>query len=428
MGVWTGARQRWRRLELWAALAALLLVLAPGCMKKSSAGGSPYADEGYGYGYGPAADYAESEAPSAMLAESVVVASRAPARKSAGAPAAPPAPPPPPPPPGARSSGAGAPPEAPAPAPAGPARMVHYTGFAQLRVEKVDESVDRISALAKSMGGFVERAGGGSISVRVPVKRFDEAFKAVLGQGEVLDKNVSAQDVTEAFTSVELRLKTLRNTQDRLASLLARSKDEAEKLMLVRELQRVGEEIDRLESASRTLSALAEMSRINVQLVGRQALAQRGPAEGSAAFRWIFGLSPFQPDVVRGGELLRMDAPAGMVALDERRKFIAESPEGARIWSGWLPNDPEGDGAFWADAIVGRIGVEFAKAERSELGGFQVLRLVDRGDRPYTWVLMVRAEGRRLELIEVYYPSAQVEERYQEDVKQAILSSFGGGA
>ena len=417
-----------KQVERWAALVAVLLVLAPGCMKRAEVGAAS-ADYGGGYAGGYADDYAEAEARAPQMAEAVAVSSsRAPARKMAAPRSMSPSPPPPPPPPPGAAPAGPPPPEPGQVVPEGPARMVHYTGFAQLRVEKVEESVDRLGALAKSLGGFVERAGAGSVTLRVPVARFDEAFKAVLAQGEVLNKNISAQDVTDAFTSVELRLQTLRNTQARLASLLARSKDESEKLMLVRELQRVGEEIDRLESQSRTLSALADLSRINVQLVGRQALAQRGPSEGSAAFRWIYALSPFQPDVVRAGEHLRMEAPVGMVALDEKHHFIAESPEGARVWSGWLVNDPAGDGAFWIDAIASRIGADFAKAERSEQGGFQVLRLVDRGENPYTWLLMVRANGRKLEVVEVYYPSAQIEQRYQDVVKNAILSSFGGGA
>ena len=403
------------------ALLFTLLLLAPGCMKK------PPSDMGYDdYGSYDAYGGAAPEAEPVMLEATSVSRSRSAASSKSSA--RPMAPPPPPPPPSAAPSGGAPAPTQPAAVPAAAERMVHYSGYAQLRVEKVDESVDLLSALAKSFGGFVERAGGGSITLRVPVKRFDEAFKAVLGNGEVLNKNITAQDVTDAFTSVELRLQTLRNTQSRLADLLARSKSEQEKLMLVRELQRVGEEIDRLESQSRTLSALAEMSRINVELIGRQALARRGPGDGSRAFRWIAGLSPFNPDVVRAGEHLRMDAPAGMVSLDEKHHFIAESPEGARIWSGWIENDPVGDGAFWAEAIQGRLGAEFATVERSELGGFQVLRMVDRGDRPYTWVVMVRADGRKLQLIEVYYPSAAVEARYQDSVRQAVLASFGGGA
>ena len=105
--------------------------------------------------------------------------------------------------------------------------------------------------------------------LRVPVARFEEAMDAVLGSGEVVEKSISAQDVTDAFVAVELRLATLRNTQARLQALLAKSQDEQEKLMLVRQIQRVSEEIDRLEGQSRTLADLADLARINVSLLPR---------------------------------------------------------------------------------------------------------------------------------------------------------------
>lgn len=105
------------------------------------------------------------------------------------------------------------PPEAQEPqAPGQPAvaRMVHYDGFARLRVTRVEEGVDQVRAVAEGLGGHVERVGSDSITVRVPVASFRAAFDQVLTLGEVLDKSLTAQDVTDAFTSVDLRLKTAR--------------------------------------------------------------------------------------------------------------------------------------------------------------------------------------------------------------------------
>ncbi len=425
MTVWLTLFSRFVRAGLRPLAAlALLVVLGPGCMKRADGVSESYGYGGYGPGAGaPAADYAEAETVSSSRA--MTRAAPAPKRAAPRAPGAMPAPPPPP---MAEQMGVqAAPPEEQAPAPdAG--RMIHYTGFARLRVDKVDAATDALAALAARMGGFVERSGGGNMTLRVPVARFDEAMTAVLGSGEVVEKSISAQDVTDAFVSVELRLATLRNTQARLQALLAKSQDEEEKLMLVREIQRVSEEIDRFASQSRTLADLAELSRINVSLLPREALAWQDASDESAAFLWLRQLSPFQQDIVQQGKLLRAEAPAGMVALDLKRRFVAESPEGARLWTGRIDNPNRGDAAFWATALTHRLGRDFALAERSTIAGFEAVRLVSRGDKPYTWFVLIQVRGDELHIAEAYYPSDSVEQRYHKAVVDALIAQFGGGA
>lgn len=422
---WATVFWRWIAAGLGPMLAlALLVLLGHGCMKRADGVGGAYPADA---GWGPpmeAPAYDEAENLRSEMVASAPRAAPAPMAKRAAPPsrvAA--APPPPPPPPGPGAEQAAVPVET-----AAAARMIHYTGFARLRVDKVDAATDALGALATRLGGFVERAGGGALTLRVPVARFEEAMDAVLGSGEVVEKSISAQDVTDAFVAVELRLATLRNTQARLQALLAKSQDEQEKLMLVRQIQRVSEEIDRLEGQSRTLADLADLARINVSLLPREALAWQDAGDESAAFLWIRQLSPFRPDIAQQGKHLAGDAPAGMVALDLRRRFIAESPEGARLWTGRIENPTEGDAAFWAAALAERLGRDFAQADRSQIAGFEALRLVSRGDKPYTWFILVRAEGKELHLAEAYYPSAAEEQRYHAGVVEALVARFGGGA
>ena len=74
--------------------------------------------------------------------------------------------------------------------------------------------------------------------------------------GEVLGKIITSEDVSEAYTSVELRLKTSKTTRDRLISLLEKTNDDKEKINLLREIQRLNEQIDRMEAQMRTLKNL----------------------------------------------------------------------------------------------------------------------------------------------------------------------------
>ncbi len=308
-----------------------------------------------------------------------------------------------------------------------PVRKIHYAGYARLRVQSVEETTDALTKVALELGGFVESVTGRVVTVRVPVEQFEVAFEEVVALGELLRRSISARDVTEAFTAVDLRLETARQTRDRLVALLARAESEQEKLALIQQIQRVSEEIARLDAQLRTLDALANMSRITVELVQREAQAWRDQGAETAELAWIRELSPFEPDLVSDGRKLALPVPVGMVQLSPSRRFIAEGPDGSRIWTGRIHNDPAGDGAFWAEAIRTRIGAEFAEVEVETLGEFTLLKLTDRGDAPYTWWIAVRPRGKRLDVVEVYFPTPKELQRFEAAVR-ASLANHGGAA
>lgn len=303
------------------------------------------------------------------------------------------------------------------------ARMIHYNGYARLQATRTEETVDAIGKLAVAIGGFVEQLAPSRVTVRVPVERFDEAFKAVLAMGEVLDRSVTAEDVTDAFTAIDLRLTTARTTRDRLIALLAQAKDENEKLRILAQIRRLSEEIDVMEGQLRTLSSLASFSRITVEVQARPAFASAAPGQDPVGFQWVHALSPFRRDVSERNDLSPMDVPVGFVALDVHKRFIAESADGAVIWTSRLDNDPQGTAAFWIDAVSQRLAPEFKSVDRLTAGSYQLLRFVSETDDPYRYLVGVRVDGDDLYLVEVYYPSGTQEDRY----KDAVLAVIGGG-
>jgi len=308
---------------------------------------------------------------------------------------------PPPPPPEAEPAAASQ------EAPAAARRMVHYNGWAELRVTKPEALIDEVAALAEGAGGYVERRGLRSITARVPVEAFEETFAACLALGEVLSRSLTAADVTDAFTAADLRLATARSTRARLVELLAKAEDEAEKIALLKEIQRVSEEIDLLESRLRTLGSMAAYSRLTIEASGRSGQASRS-GEELAGLGFISDLSPFRRDVAHSGRPLRLDTPEGLVALTRRGPYAAEGAGGAALWSGRIRNEPRGDAAWWIDAIERRLAPEFGGAEVSASGGWVTLRLVEPGaEAPYRYVIAIRDRGKWLELIEAYYPDAE---------------------
>ncbi len=396
---------------LFPLLMALVALVGLACAKRTSHEPDRYLYE---------LDADEGAAPMMEVARADSRSRAAPRRKSASAPTPAMAPP-------SEAAQDSAPPPTSDPTPA-TSRMVHYAGSATLRVAKVDAAQAIITAIAADVGGLIERQYGGTIILRVPVARFDESMDRVLGVGDVLDKRVSATDVTDQFTATELRLRTAQATRERLVVLLAKAEDEKDKLFLVREIQRITEEIDRLAGQSRTLSRLATMSRITVDLVPRQQVTWSGGAGEADELRWIRALSPFRPDAAADGRRLALPVPEGMVALTDRGPWVVESADGARVWSGRLPNRPTGDAAFWLAAVQERLGPEFASATPDRLGTLSTLRLVSRDDQPYVWVIGLRVVGSKLEVVEIFYPSIDHERRHGPAVRDALTGADGGAA
>lgn len=298
-------------------------------------------------------------------------------------------------------------------------RMVHYNGFVRLKVTTPDETLAQAAKLAQDLGGYVEAQAATTITLRVPVARVREAFSALLKLGDVLARSLTAQDVTDAYTAAELRLKTMRASRDRLVELLARAKNEHEKLSLLREIQRLTEQIDQLELQVKTLAALASYSRLTLEAVPRQAHVAQNPEE-LAAFRWIQELSPFRRDVAQRGDTLELAPPDGMVVLGEREHWIAESADGAVIWSSKHENEPRGATEFWVKALEKRLGAEYGNAEVVKVGRYEFVRVIDSGETAYRYMVGVLADGDDLNLVEVYYPTPKHEQRHEKAVRSAL--------
>jgi hypothetical protein len=168
------------------------------------------------------------------------------------------APPPPPPPPGAGTrTDAGDAVQLRAP-------MLIYTAQISMAVFEVNTSMAKVEALGRELGGFLAKRDDHSITIRVPAQRFDEAVKRVEEAGDMLHRNVQAQDVTEEFRDLEIRLKSARAVQQRLTELLAKAVKVEESIAIERELDRVSSEIERVEGRMKFLRDRAQFSTITV--------------------------------------------------------------------------------------------------------------------------------------------------------------------
>jgi Domain of unknown function (DUF4349) len=104
------------------------------------------------------------------------------------------------------------------------------------------KGVSRVTQIARSTGGFVlestsrdERSG--TLTLRIPARRFDDAMLALRGladelEGEVEFQDISGQDVTAEFIDLGARLEILQDRRDLLRDIQADATSSSEILRL----------------------------------------------------------------------------------------------------------------------------------------------------------------------------------------------------
>jgi hypothetical protein len=169
------------------------------------------------------------------------------------------------------------------------APMLIYTAQITMAVFEVNVSMAKVEALGRELGGFLAKRDDRSITIRVPATRFDEAVKRVEDVGDMLHRNVSAQDVTEEFRDLEIRLKSAHAVQQRLTELLSKAVKVEESIAIERELDRVSGEIERIEGRVKFLRDRAAFSTITVTFDAKPR-EHVGGAEVKLPVTWLYDL------------------------------------------------------------------------------------------------------------------------------------------
>jgi hypothetical protein len=181
--------------------------------------------------------------------------------------------PPPPPSPSAASPVAQTPPGSVA-VPA--ERKIIRNGSLTLEVRRLDEALSAIRSATEKAGGYVTNesqgkdeygARQGSITCRVPAAALDKTLAQFQTFGKVEGVNVTAEDITEQYFNLEIRLRNQRDLETRFRALLDKPGNKVSDLLEIeREMARVRGEIDELEGRKRFWDSQVSLSTLTIQL------------------------------------------------------------------------------------------------------------------------------------------------------------------
>ncbi|MBL8727643.1 MAG: DUF4349 domain-containing protein [Planctomycetes bacterium] len=142
-------------------------------------------------------------------------------------------------------------------------RMLIQTGQVRVEVARPDEVMTSFRTQVAAWGGHLSSQSDQTLVVRVPAQRFDEAFEWVKNSGRVLAESRRAQDVTEEFLDLGIRIENARKSRERLLEILQQADKVEDILKVETELRRLTEEIERMEGRKKFLAdqvALATLS------------------------------------------------------------------------------------------------------------------------------------------------------------------------
>jgi hypothetical protein len=146
--------------------------------------------------------------------------------------------------------------------------LLVYTATLTMGVYQVEPNLAAVERLAKEAGGYLAQRADHQITVRVPRARFDDVLKACEALGDVVHRDVSAEDVTDQYVELETRLRNARAMRDRLVQLLERAPVK-EAIEIEKELGRVTGDIESMEGKLKLLRDKVAYSTITVVFEAR---------------------------------------------------------------------------------------------------------------------------------------------------------------
>lgn len=154
-------------------------------------------------------------------------------------------------------------------------RKMVRTSSVDLVVKKPAEAAEKIRMLAEGMGGFLvsselsggQNAGNGSLTVRVPAARFEEARAEIRKLGlRVEGEKVEAQDVTRQYVDQDANLRNLRAEEVQYLGILKQAHTVKDTLDVSEKLSEVRGQIEQRQAEFDALSKQIETAAITVSL------------------------------------------------------------------------------------------------------------------------------------------------------------------
>lgn len=189
---------------------------------------------------------------------------------------------------------------------------------ASLTVETIgyDDTLNGIASLTESLGGYIENSnlmGKGygnsnfqsrraNYTVRIPKKNFDEFLNKMSTISNILQKQISGEDITSQYIDTEARLTTLKVREERVLELLKKAAKLEDMLQLEKELSTIRYEIETLTGSLKKMDNLVELTTVYIEVIE---VSQITKVEGMPKSLWEKTALVFKQSLTSLGRILQ---------------------------------------------------------------------------------------------------------------------------
>ena len=158
--------------------------------------------------------------------------------------------------------------------------LLIYEAEVGLRVEHatVAKTIEQVIDIAEQSGGYLISRNDQRVQVRVPSQSLRECMGSIEARGEVTRRSVTAQDVSEQYHDLEVRLRSLEAVRDRLEQFLSRATNVSEAMTIAKQLDAVGQQIDQVKGRMKYLRTRAAYSLLSVSITEKPEVVTVEPA------------------------------------------------------------------------------------------------------------------------------------------------------
>lgn len=153
-------------------------------------------------------------------------------------------------------------------------RKIVRTSSMDMVVQHPSETADKITALAEGLDGYLvsandggENASSGTLTIRVPADRFDEARSAIRKLGlRVESERIDAQDVSRQYVDQDANLRNLKAEEAQYLEILKQANTVKDMLTVTEQLSQVRGQIEQQQAEFSALSTQVETVAIAISL------------------------------------------------------------------------------------------------------------------------------------------------------------------
>lgn len=169
-------------------------------------------------------------------------------------------------------------------------RIILMSGYLTLIVDDPEKDSQKVASLAKKYGGYVQTSGNYSVILRVEANRLEEAMKEIASYGNVEDRQIRGDDVTDQYYDSKIRLENKVKARERYLELLKKAENVTAAVGVEKELERLNGEIESLKGQINRLEHLSTYSTINVTIEKRIRPGPLGYVFAGVfyAVKWLF--------------------------------------------------------------------------------------------------------------------------------------------